>query len=178
MAHILSSLPPFLTSALPTRHRPTFWTCGPIWKSCRIAMVIQWGGHILSRNEKAPLTNRLPRTHPVKDWRGAACAAPLHLKLNISYQGSFLYCLHNLGQFTNLSGGRFYFLLNPFRIPYLRGFLIAACPVPILPLICPHSGFPPDPAGRAGREVRLVYRAMRPGINCFPARCGGIPFAR
>ena len=26
-------------------------------------MVIQWGGHILSRKEKALLTNRLPRTH-------------------------------------------------------------------------------------------------------------------
>ncbi|WP_270913921.1 hypothetical protein [Allofournierella sp. CML151] len=26
-------------------------------------MVIQWGGHILSRKEKAPLTNRLPGTH-------------------------------------------------------------------------------------------------------------------
>lgn len=57
---ILSSLPPFLISALPTRHWPTFWTCEPIGKSCRIAMVIQWGGHILSRKEKAPLTNRLP----------------------------------------------------------------------------------------------------------------------
>ncbi|MBS6218476.1 MAG: hypothetical protein KH704_16430, partial [Clostridiales bacterium] len=32
-------------------------------------------------------------------WRGAACATPLLLKLDISYQGSFLYCLHNLGQF-------------------------------------------------------------------------------
>ena len=43
----------------------------------------------------------------VKDWRGAACATPLLLKLDISYQGSFLYCLHNLGQFTQGERGAF-----------------------------------------------------------------------
>ena len=29
---------------------------------------------------------------------------PLHLKLNLSYQGLFLYCPHNLGQFMGLAG--------------------------------------------------------------------------
>ena len=34
-----------------------------------------------------------------------AVAAPLHLKLNILH-GGFLYCLHNLGRFNHLPGGR------------------------------------------------------------------------
>ena len=38
--------------------------------------------------------------NPVKDWRGAAGATPLRLKLNFSYRGPFLYCLHNSGRFT------------------------------------------------------------------------------
>ncbi len=45
-----------------------------------------------------------PRAHPVKDWRGAAGAAPLRLILNISYQGSFLYCPHNAGLFKARRG--------------------------------------------------------------------------
>ena len=39
--------------------------------------------------------------NPVKDWRGAAGATPLRLKLDFSYQGSFLCCPHNLGRFSS-----------------------------------------------------------------------------
>ena len=38
--------------------------------------------------------------HPKQNWSGAADAAPLRLKLNISYIGGFLCCPHNLGQFS------------------------------------------------------------------------------
>ena len=30
-----------------------------------------------------------PRAYPAQNWRGAACAAHLRLKLDISYQGDF-----------------------------------------------------------------------------------------
>ena len=43
------------------------------------------------------------RSYPVKNWSGAAHAAPLRLKLNFSYQGTFLCCPYNLGQDSSVS---------------------------------------------------------------------------
>ena len=39
------------------------------------------------------------RSYPVKNWSGAAHAAPLRLKLNFSYQGTFLCYPYNWGQY-------------------------------------------------------------------------------
>ena len=54
------------------------------------------------------------RSYPVKNWSGAAHAAPLRLKLNFSYHGTFLCCPYNLGQYNSVplhQGGLVYYLL-------------------------------------------------------------------
>ncbi|WP_295629303.1 hypothetical protein, partial [uncultured Intestinimonas sp.] len=49
-------------------------------------------------------------------WRGAASATPLLLKLNISYQGTFLYCPHIMGQciFEKKEGA--FFFVGEYRL--------------------------------------------------------------
>ena len=85
----------------------------------RMELPTQTGCFFWSKWNDWPLYPSLqPWAHPVQDWRGAACATPLRLKLHIPYTGTFLCCPHNLGRFNRTLPFTIYRIIFPVKESY------------------------------------------------------------